>query len=67
MARVGADGGKYPPTEFSTKYAAVLAPKGKLVSPKDVFGEEGCFDKGWWTNKKTPSRSRAHGSGRGRT
>ena len=48
MARVGADGGKYPPTEFSTKYAAVLAPKGKLVSPKDVFGEEGCFDKGRW-------------------
>ena len=58
MARVGADGGKYPPTEFSTKYAAVLAPKGKLVSPKDVFGEEGCFDKGWWT--EPPSRSRAH-------
>ena len=50
MARVGADGGKYPPTEFSTKYAAVLAPKGKLVSPKDVFGEEGCFDKGRWTD-----------------
>ena len=50
MARVGADGGKYPPTEFSTKYAAVLAPKGKLVSPKDVFGEEGCFDKGWRTD-----------------
>ena len=46
MARVGADGSKYPPTEFSQKYAAVLSPKGKLVSPKDVFGEEGCFDKG---------------------
>ena len=46
MARVGADGNKYPPTEFSQKYAAVLAPKGKLLSPKDVFGEEGCFDKG---------------------
>ena len=51
MARVGADGGKYPPTEFSTKYAAVLAPKGKLVSPKDVFGEEGCFDKGGWSDR----------------
>ena len=47
MARVGADGNKYPPTEFSQKYAAVLAPKGKLLSPKDVFGEEGCFDKGY--------------------
>ena len=47
MARVGADGNKYPPTEFSQKYAAVLAPKGKLISPKDVFGEEGCFDKGY--------------------
>ena len=46
MARVGGDGNKYPPTEFSQKYAAVLAPKEKLVSPKDVFGEEGCFDKG---------------------
>merc|ERR1711899_464384 len=33
----------YPPTEFSTKYAAVLAPKGKLVSPSDVFGEAGVF------------------------
>ena len=51
MARVGAEGGKYPPTEFSTKYAAVLAPKGKLVSPKDVFGEEGCFDKGWMVDR----------------
>lgn len=30
--------GKYPPSEFSQKYASVLAPKGKLVSPKDVFG-----------------------------
>jgi len=39
MARVGGDGGKYPPSEFSTKYASVLAPKGKLVSPADVFGE----------------------------
>jgi hypothetical protein len=45
MARVGADGGKYPPTEFSQKYSAVLAPKEKLVSPKDVFGEKGVFDK----------------------
>lgn len=64
MARVGADGGKYPPTEFSTKYAAVLAPKGKLVSPKDVFGEEGCFDKGRRITDNPPSRSRAHGRGR---
>lgn len=44
MARVGADvGGKYPPTEFSQKYAAVLAPKGKLVSPSDVFGDGAVF------------------------
>ena len=43
MARVGSEQ-KYPPTEFSQKYAAVLAPKGKLVSPKDVFGEAGVFD-----------------------
>ena len=35
--------GRYPPTEFSQKYAAVLAPKGKLVSPNDVFGENGVF------------------------
>ena len=47
MARVGGDGNKYPPTEFSQKYAAVLAPKGKLVSPKDVFEGEGAFDKGY--------------------
>lgn len=33
----------YPPTEFSQKYAAVLAPKGKLVSPSDVFGDSGVF------------------------
>jgi len=45
MARVGGDGNKYPPVEFSQKYAAVLAPKGKLVSPKDVFEGEGAFDK----------------------
>lgn len=31
MARVGSGEGKYPPTEFSQKYAAVLAPKEKLV------------------------------------
>ena len=44
MARSGADvGARYPPTEFSQKYAAVLAPKGKLVSPSDVFGESGVF------------------------
>ena len=34
---------RYPPTEFSQKYSAVLAPKGKLVSPSDVFGEAGVF------------------------
>eukprot|EP00096_Caligus_rogercresseyi_P000148 TRINITY_DN1040_c0_g1_i1.p1 TRINITY_DN1040_c0_g1~~TRINITY_DN1040_c0_g1_i1.p1 ORF type:complete len:405 (+),score=130.91 TRINITY_DN1040_c0_g1_i1:114-1328(+) len=33
--------GKYPPSEFSQMYGPVLAPKGKLVSPKDVFGKEG--------------------------
>ena len=36
---------KYPPTEFSLKYAKVLAPNGKLVSPDQVFGEGGIFDK----------------------
>ena len=47
MARGGAnvDAGKYPPTEFSQKYASVLAPKGKLISPEDVFGEGKAFDK----------------------
>ena len=44
MAR-GSEGTKYPPSEFSQKYAPVLAPKGKLVSPKDVFGEDGLFGK----------------------
>ena len=44
MAR-GAEGTKYPPSEFSQKYAPVLAPKGKLVSPSDVFGESGVFGK----------------------
>lgn len=44
MARAGGqEGNKYPPSEFSQKYAPVLAPKGKLVSPKDVFGDNGCF------------------------
>ena len=38
-----AEVGRYPPTEFSQKYAAVLAPKGKLVSPADIFGEAGVF------------------------
>ncbi len=38
--------GKYPPTEFSQKYASVLAPKGKLLTPKDVFGEGGPFHGG---------------------
>lgn len=43
MSRPGMDS-KYPPTEFSQKYAAVLAPKGKLISPEDVFGEGKAFD-----------------------
>ena len=44
MAKPGADvSGRYPPTEFSQKYAPVLAPKGKLVAPSDVFGENGVF------------------------
>jgi len=37
--------GGYPPTEFSQKYSPVLAPKGKLVAPNEVFGENGVFDK----------------------
>lgn len=48
MANVGgqgAEGTKYPPSEFSQKYARVLAPNGKLVSPCDVFGEGKLFDK----------------------
>merc|ERR1711892_1228970 len=36
---------KYPPTEFSLKYAKVLAPNGKLIGPDQVFGENGRFDK----------------------
>lgn len=44
MARMGS-ADKYPPTEFSQKYAPVLAPKGKLLSPNEVFGEKGLFDK----------------------
>ena len=36
---------KYPPSEFSMKYAKVLAPNGKLVGPDVVFGEGGMFDK----------------------
>jgi len=48
MANVGgpgSEGSKYPPSEFSQKYARVLAPNGKLVSPSDVFGEGKLFDK----------------------
>ena len=41
MAKVSE--GRYPPTEFSQKYAPVLAPKGKLVTPGDVFGDGGAF------------------------
>lgn len=36
---------KYPPSDFSMKYAKVLAPNGKLVGPDVVFGEGGMFDK----------------------
>jgi hypothetical protein len=36
---------KYPPTEFSLKYAKVLAPNGKLITPEEAFGEGGLFDK----------------------
>merc|ERR1711931_293793 len=43
---------KYPPTEFSLKYAKVLAPNGKLVSPDQVFGEGGMFDKDAEENKE---------------
>ena len=39
------EGTKYPPSEFSQKYAKVLAPDGKLVSPDEVFGEGKRFDK----------------------
>jgi len=41
----GGEGSKYPPSEFSQKYARVLAPNGKLLSPAEVFGESGLFDK----------------------
>jgi len=36
---------KYPPTEFSLKYAKVLAPNGKLVTPEECFGDGGLFNK----------------------
>jgi len=36
---------KYPPSEFSLKYAKVLAPDGKLMAPDVLFGEGGRFDK----------------------
>lgn len=45
MAKYSSEGGKYPPTEFSQKYTSVMAPNEKLVSPKDIFGESGVFDK----------------------
>ena len=50
MARPASSSGaseasKYPPTEFSLKYATVLAPNGKLISPTEAFGEGGLFDK----------------------
>ncbi len=42
----GAGGGAprgYPPSEFSQKYAPVMAPNGELLTPKDVFGIGGPF------------------------
>jgi len=39
------DASKYPPTEFSLKYAKVLAPNGKLCTPEECFGEGGLFNK----------------------
>jgi len=41
----GGEGTKYPPSESSQKYAKVLAPNGKLVSPDEIFGEGKMFDK----------------------
>lgn len=45
MARQAPEVSKYPPTEFSMKYAKVLAPNGKLVSPEECFGEGGLYNK----------------------
>ena len=46
MARpASSEASKYPPTEFSLKYAKVLAPNGKLITPEEAFGEGGLFDK----------------------
>jgi len=45
MANIGGEGTKYPPSEFSQKYAQVLAPNGHLVSPSEVFGEGKMFNK----------------------
>eukprot|EP00088_Acartia_fossae_P002490 TRINITY_DN11005_c0_g1_i1.p1 TRINITY_DN11005_c0_g1~~TRINITY_DN11005_c0_g1_i1.p1 ORF type:complete len:399 (-),score=115.65 TRINITY_DN11005_c0_g1_i1:427-1623(-) len=45
MARQPPEVSKYPPTEFSIKYAKVLAPQGKLVTPEECFGEGGLYDK----------------------
>jgi len=44
-AQSASESSKYPPTEFSLKYAKVLAPDGKLVAPDEIFGEGGRFDK----------------------
>jgi len=42
----GTPGGiKYPPSEFSQKYARILAPEGELVSPDEIFGEGKPYDK----------------------
>ena len=45
MARQAPEVSKYPPTEFSVKYAKVLAPNGKLVSPEECFWEGGLYNK----------------------
>lgn len=45
MARQAPEVSKYPPTEFSLKYAKVLAPNGKLVTPEECFGEGGLYNK----------------------
>jgi len=46
MARQApSEASKYPPTEFSIKYAKVLAPNGKLVTPEECFGEGGLYNK----------------------
>jgi len=45
MARQPPEISKYPPAEFSLKYAKVLAPQGKLHTPEECFGEGGLYTK----------------------